>query len=307
MAGPLFGGFYENLIFKRDAGKDEFVDVSETKSGVVTVDSHGVVYGGGAYDGMIDVDLVTDKNMLVRPLMLSLVHPAPRRVLMIGLATGAWAEIVANNPWVERFTIVEINPGYLDIVRKYPVVSDILVNPKVEIVVDDGRRWLNRHPESRFDAIIQNTTWHYRPNVTNLLSREYLQLVRKHLMEGGILMYNTTGSGRAQRTACEVYPYGLRYINVMIVGDRPIDPDPARLRSTLIDYRVDGRALLDLSDPRQLERLDEIIASGSFATSEQTAGPRILEACPDVLTRTRGLDPITDDNMGEEWGYLFVH
>lgn len=93
----------------------------------------------------------------------------------------------------------------------------------------------------------------------------------------------------------------------MIVGDRPIDPDPARLRSTLIDYRVDGRALLDLSDPRQRERLDEIIASGSFATSEQTAGPRILEVCPDVLTRTRGLDPITDDNMGEEWGYLFVH
>lgn len=117
---------------------------------------------------------------------------------MIGLATGAWAEIVANNPWVERFTIVEINPGYLDIVRKYPVVSDILVNPKVEIVVDDGRRWLNRHPESRFDAIIQNTTWHYRPNVTNLLSREYLQLVRKHLMGGESSC--TTRPGRVARS-----------------------------------------------------------------------------------------------------------
>ena len=82
----------------------------------------------------------------------------------------------------------------------WSLVASLLDNPKVEIVIDDGRRWLNRHPERKFDAIIQNTTWYYRPNVTNLLSREYLALVAAHLREGGVIMYNTTGSLRVQRT-----------------------------------------------------------------------------------------------------------
>jgi spermidine synthase len=306
LAGPVFAGFYENLIFKEDPGQDRFVDISETKSGVVTVDTHRVVYGGGAYDGMIDLDLVTDHNLLVRPLMLSLYHPHPQRVLMIGLATGAWAQIVANNPGVERFTIVEINPGYLDIIERYSAVSSILSNPKVDIVIDDGRRWLNRHPDARFDAIVQNTTWHYRPNVTNLLSREYLQLIRTHLIDGGVFMYNTTGSDRVQRTACETYPYGVRYINMMVTSDRPLDPDPARLRRTLVDYRIDDRKLLDPSDPRQAERLEEIVASSSFSAVEGAADPADLEACVNVLTRTRGVEIVTDDNMGEEWRYRLV-
>jgi spermidine synthase len=304
--GPAFSGFYEKLTFKEDAGRERFVDISETRSGVVTVDSDRVVYGGGAYDGRIDVDLVADRNMLVRPLMLSLFHPNPKRVLMIGLATGAWAQIVAGNPLVEQFTVIEINPGYLDIIKKYSAVASILDNPKVEIVIDDGRRWLNRHPESKFDAIVQNTTWYYRPNVTNLLSQEYLGLVRAHLREGGVFMYNTTWSARAQRTACEVYPFGFRYINLMAVSDRRIDPDQARLRAALADSRIDGRALLDLSDPAQADRVEQILASARVSAPAEAGDAGDLESCADVLVRTRGAEVMTDDNMGEEWRYRFV-
>ena len=85
----------------------------ENKSGVVTVNTKGVVYGGGMYDGMVSVDLIDDKNLLIRPFSLALYHPSPREVLMVGLGTGAWAQVLVNNPAVERLTIVEINPGYL--------------------------------------------------------------------------------------------------------------------------------------------------------------------------------------------------
>jgi spermidine synthase len=61
---------------------------------------------------------------------------------------------------------------------------------------------MNRHPDRKFDAIVQNTAFNFRPNVTNLLSAEYLLLSASHLREGGVLMYNTTGSDRAQRTGC---------------------------------------------------------------------------------------------------------
>jgi spermidine synthase len=203
----LFEHFYERLTYKSEfTSKPEFVDVVENKNGVVTVDIGGVVVGGGMYDGIASVDMIEDKNLLVRPLSLALFHPHPRNVLMIGLATGAWAQVVAANPNVKRLVVVEINPAYLQLISKYKAVASILQNPKIEIVIDDGRRWLSRNPGQKFDAIVQNTTWHFRPNVTNLLSDEYLKLSAGHLRDGGIFMFNTTSSKRAMLTACAVFP-----------------------------------------------------------------------------------------------------
>src|SRR5207302_5717931 len=122
------------------------------------------------------------------------------KILMIGLGAGAWAEIIANHPGVEKLRIVEINPGYLQIIRAYPPVSGLLKNPKVEIMIDDARRWLLRHPEEKFDSVIMNTRFHLREHVSSLLSMEFLQLVRQHLKPHGIFLYNTTYSERALLT-----------------------------------------------------------------------------------------------------------
>ncbi len=54
-------------------------------------------------------------------------------------------------------------------------------------MIDDGRRWLLGNPDRRFDAIVQNTTWHWRSHATNLLSAEYFELVATRLEPGGIL------------------------------------------------------------------------------------------------------------------------
>jgi spermidine synthase len=90
-------------------------------------------------------------------------------------------------------------------------VESILRNPKISIVTDDGRRWLRHNPEKKFDAVVSNTTWNFRANATNLLSVEFLELVRPHLNPGGSFFYNTTDSPRVQRTACSVFPYGARF------------------------------------------------------------------------------------------------
>ena len=69
----------------------------------------------------------------------------------------------------------------LEIAADLPEVASVLSNPKVSIVTDDGRRWLRLHPDRKFDAIVSNTTWHFRANVTNLLSAEFLDLIGQHL------------------------------------------------------------------------------------------------------------------------------
>ena len=103
--------------------------------------------------------------------------------------------------------------------RHYDVVKSLLSNPKVTIVIDDGRRWLHRHKD-KFDAIVQNTTHHWRAHITNLVSREYIELVNAHLEEGRLFYHNSTRSESVQKTMIEAYPYVRRY-HSFIAGSKP--------------------------------------------------------------------------------------
>jgi len=286
----------ENLSGKAD---HDFAHVIENRSGIITVDTDGTVYGNGMYDGRFNTSLREDRNGIVRPYALSLFHAAPREVLMIGLSSGSWAQVIANNAAVESLTVVEINRGYLDLITGEPEVASVLRNPKVTIITDDGRRWLRHHPEKRFDAIVSNTTWNFRANASNLLSLEFLNLLRQHLKPRGIAFYNTTDSDRVQRTACLAFPYGARFTNHMVVSDSPIDWNFPRWHQTLASYAIDGKQQFDLGKVDDRALLDSKISTYQHDR-------HVIEDCPDVLARTAGRAPVTDDNMGTEWRY-YLH
>jgi predicted membrane-bound spermidine synthase len=305
-AGILFDGFYHRLLTNSLlAPGTRFRETIENRSGVSNVDEALNVYGNGMYDGRIAIDLMHDENVLIRPFSLSLFHPDPEEVLMVGLATGAWEQVIANHPQLKHLTIVEINPGYLDIIPKYPVVASLLHNPKVEIVIDDGRRWLNRHPGRKFDAIIENTTWYFRPNATSLLSEEYLRLAAAHLRAGGVILYNATGSLRVQRTGCALYP-GVRIFNSLVVSPTQLTLDPDRLRRTLAAYRINGRPVLNVNRLQERARREQIVSQLAPPPPGEARPEAAIEDCGRVLKRTKGLATVTDDNMGEEWSHLAI-
>jgi len=295
----------ENLHWKGAAEAKPFVKVLENRSGIITVDASGTVFGHGMYDGRFNTDLKHDTNGIIRPYALSLFHRAPRNVLMIGLSTGSWAQVIASNPEVEKLTIVEINPGYLAMIAQAPEVASVLANPKVTIVTDDGRRWLHNNPSQKFDVIVSNTTWHFRANVTNLLSVEFLELVKDHLAFGGVFFYNTTDSARVQRTGCLSFTEGARFTNHMVVSQRPIAWDFARWRRALEAYRINGRPIFDLDRAEDGTVLDRLAAmEASLGEQDAHTQGRPIEPCPDILARTAGKRPVTDDNMGSEWRYF---
>ncbi|MBW2282306.1 MAG: hypothetical protein JRG82_16330 [Deltaproteobacteria bacterium] len=217
---------------------------------------------------------------------------------MIGLATGTWGQIVAHHPDLEHLTIVEINPGYLELIARYPTVQSLLHNPKVEILTDDARRWLNRHPHARFDFIFQNTSQDYRANATNLLSMEFLALVRRHLQPGGVFYYNTQIARRSMRTACTAFPYGMRLHNHMAVSERPLDFDPDRLFETLARYEIDGQPVIDPDNARHRKQL-RIMRERMGTLGNDEEG--YLEDCESILARTEGFPLVTDDNIATEW------
>ncbi len=282
LAGPHFGAIVEN------------------KSGVITVSNKGVVFGGGVYDGAFNVSLVQDGNWVQRAYALSYFHPDPKEVLMIGLSSGSWAQVVANHPQIEHLTIVEINPGYLSLIKNNPQVASLLRNPKVHIDIDDGRRWLIHNRDRKFDAIIMNTTHNWRCHVSNLLSVEFLQMIRQHLNPGGVHFYNTTDSDEAEATGLKVFPFGMRLQTFMVVSDSPLQLDAQRWRDILARYTIDGEPVFDLSRERDRRRFDEVL-SMTTTMDRQVNYPFPLESADHVRSRTAGARIITDDNMGTEW------
>jgi spermidine synthase len=292
---------YEALQWKGAPDAEPLTQVVENRSGIITVAADGAVFGNGMYDGYFNTDLRHDSNGIVRPYALSLFHPAPHDVLMIGLSSGSWAQVIANDPQVATLTVVEINRGYLSLIAQQPTVASLLSNRKISIITDDGRRWLRVHPERRFDAIVSNTTWHFRANATNLLSADFLDLIKSHLKPDGIFFYNTTDSPRAQRTGCLGFADGARFLNHMVLSQTPIGWDFERWRRTLAAYKIDGRPVLDLSRSDDRALLDGFVSHQNEVASGNEKTP--IEPCSSILARTAGKQPITDDNMGTEWRY----
>lgn len=297
----LFAHLYERLLYKNEASsRPSFAEVVETRGGVIAVTTDKIVYGGGVYDGMIETNLVRDDNLLVRAYALGAMHPHPAKILMIGLGTGAWATALLRLPNVAHLTAVEINAGYLPIIARYPEVSGTLSDPRVSIVIDDGRRWLAQHPDEHFDAIVMNTTWYWRAHSTNLLSNEFMQLARAHLAANGILYFNTTWSPDAMKTALSSFPYGMRCLNFIAVSNAPVQFDFARWDALLHGLRNDDNRLV-FSDTtlRARVKLDSLLALGhSLAQAPTSYG---LETRESVLRRMAHGHIITDDNMWVEW------
>ncbi|MEK7469426.1 MAG: fused MFS/spermidine synthase [Planctomycetota bacterium] len=258
--GASFDLVWERLLYRRAFTPDRrFALVKENRNDVICVTADRLIYGGGAYDGAISTSLHGDQNHVWRAYAMAAWHPAPREALVIGLSGGAWSEVLAHLPGLERLTIVEINPGYLDVIAQYPEVAGLLRNPRVSIVIDDGRRWLRRHPDRTFDLVVQNTSQHWRAHMTHLLSREHLELVKSRMRPGALFFYNTTDSPEAQASALAVFPHAGMLRNFILVSDRPLVADEARYRRVLREFRLDGFPVWNFSREGEELLFEEVV------------------------------------------------
>jgi len=265
--------------------------VKENRHGIIATTSHpsgDILYGGGVYDGMFTTDPVVDANKITRAYMIAGLHPDPQDVIEIGLATASWTRVVADYQPVRQLTVIEINPAYLEVIRKYPQQASVLTDPKVRIEIDDGRRWLKRHPEAKFDVLLQNTSWHWRSEATNLLSEEYFRLCKSHLKKGGVIFCNTTGCWDVVYTAARVFRHVTRFKDSVAASDEPFALTPAQIERNLMKFIVDGKPYFGTDDPRLRQVVREL------STADLTdIGPELRAA--------RDRQCVTDDNMAVEY------
>ena len=76
-----------------------------------------IVYGGNAYDGRFVLDMANNSNGLDRAYLMAVLHPRPRRVLLIGLGGGAWLSAIAGLPGIERIDAGALQTIELDRAR----------------------------------------------------------------------------------------------------------------------------------------------------------------------------------------------
>lgn len=247
------------------------------------------VYGGNVYDGKANVSLERNTNGLERPLALHVLQPNAQRVLVIGLSIGSWLTVVEGFPGIEAIDVIEINPGYLRLAAAHEAQARALKDPRVNLVIDDARRWLQYHPDKKYDLILMNTTLHWRANSSMLLSQEMMRLVNRHLSAHGVVAFNATGSVDAFYTASTVFNEVRRYESFVYGANW----DPFQRASTPIAWEVLKSVTVN-GEPGFRE--------GSQKIHEFSQIP-FVHLAHDLKRLDRDPELITDDNMLVEYKY----
>lgn len=236
-------------VFRHVPANAPIVHVLENQHGIIIIDQDRagdhIVTGGNVYDGTTNLDPAYNSNQINRVIIMSALVDKPERVLMIGLSIGSWLKLVTTFPGVKSIDVIEINPGYQQLMAHYPAQLSALADPRVHLYTDDGRRWLRAHPDNRYDMVVMNTTYHWRVYTANLLSREFLTLLKQHMQADAVLEFNATESPDALKTAQSVFRYAYIYENFVVAAD--IDwrqkLHASRARKILASLRLDGKLL----------------------------------------------------------------
>ncbi|WP_109079304.1 fused MFS/spermidine synthase [Aggregatibacter kilianii] len=273
----------------------------ENKHGFIQVyldkNNDELVFGGNVYDGMLNTNLNHSHNGIERAYLLPIIAPHAKNILVIGLSTASWTRVLTSMPELESMTVIELNPGYPQLAGMYPEMEKFLQDKRVNLITDDGRRWLNRNPEKKFDFILMNTTFHWRNYASNLLSKEFLELTKSHLNENGFIYFNTTGSYDAYYTSKEVFPYTYQYINMSLASLTPITtPTKEQIIAGLSKLKWEKEVPV-FNSQEELESGANNIFSKPFIHSENIHFSE-LGRTPEI---------ITDGNMITEYKYGYFN
>ncbi len=139
----------------------------------------------GKTDGSARVDAGTQ---VMLALIGSILHPNPKRSLVIGLGTGSSAGWLGAVPSMEHVDVVELESIVLEVARKSVAVNqDVLNNPKVHVRVGDAREVLLTTSE-RYDLIASEPSNPFRAGVASLFTQDYYRAANDRLTDDGIFM-----------------------------------------------------------------------------------------------------------------------
>lgn len=124
------------------------------------------VYATASHGKMLlndDMVMVSERDEFVYHDMIAhiplFVHPAPRRVLVIGGGDGGSAREVLRHTGVEQCVMVEIDRAVIDACRVHiPQTAGVFSHPRLDLRVEDGLKYVRETADASFDVVIVDST-----------------------------------------------------------------------------------------------------------------------------------------------------
>jgi spermidine synthase len=115
-------------------------------------------------------------------------QPESRRALLISYGAGNTAQALLSAPGLTELTVVDVSPEMLAASRLIHGARDPLADPRVRLVLEDGRHYLRTRGE-QFDIITGEPPPPIMAGVVNLYTREYFMALKERLAPGGLATY----------------------------------------------------------------------------------------------------------------------
>jgi spermidine synthase len=182
-----------------------------------------------------------------------LLHPDPEDVVMICFGGGIAAGAAVMYPDVKSLEVVDLESSVVEAARLFEQENnDLLDNPKLQVTIDDGRNYILMS-NKRWPVIVTDSTHPKSSDSWVLYTKEFYELLKAHLAEGGVLVQwlPTHGLSVAEykiilRTFQSVFPHTslwmtqgisemdgyIRY-TLMVATPRRLDIDVASLKRKL--------------------------------------------------------------------------
>ena len=201
------------------------------RDGVIEIAPDGAVFWDGLWHSALSdgTNHLLSRNWLMAAIP-ALAHSGnPEHTLVIGLGTGVTTATLAKLPSVEVDTY-DINHTLKQMLKEFPEGTlHVAENSKINLIWQDGRSGLALNDKT-YDIITQQPLYLKQAGSSILLSREYMELVRKRLRPEGIycVYSNSQGNDRqamlVRRTVAAVFPYheSLQNGYALIASNDPI-------------------------------------------------------------------------------------
>jgi len=181
--------------------------------------------------------------------------PKIDKALIIGYGTGSFTEAILKFDELGKVTVVEISNALITNLKKLPRFPHMLGDKRLQLVIDDARRFLLRTDE-RYDLILMDplrTTTSYS---NNLYSKEFLSLLKKHLTNEGILLLFTDELRVLPKTVLSVFDqirlYRHRTNFFMISSNLSLVPNPEKKMDLLQHFSPSERKGISRYNPQFL-------------------------------------------------------
>jgi spermidine synthase len=229
----------------------------------------------------------------------ALVHKDPKSVLVVGFGAGVTAGSFVVHPEVKRIVICEMEPLIPPTATKYfgPQNYFVVNDPRTRVIYDDARHFVLTTTE-KFDIVTSDPIHPWVKGSATLYSKEYFELVKRHLNPGGVItqwvpLYESDPETVKSEIATffDAFPNGTIWGNDISGGGYDLvlmgQVDPARIDLDAIQARLDSPAGMRVADS-----LREVGFAGAVQLFETYAGQE-----PDLRPWLAGAQINRDGNL----------